>query len=435
MKLKIRNFAKISEADIIIDGITIIAGENNTGKSTIGKILFSLFNSISGIEDKIVKQRVKEIEEICRLLLRNYSMHNHPRNFVMRNTSMLARRITSRLEDVLKENSDIDRYTVFNIITKILNGDITSDDEIDNTEWNEMIADMANKVLSIIGLSEEDITLEVLSRYFNSVFHDQINSLVETSGEAKLQLQIKGKEIDLSFTDNECKKIVTEIAIMHNAIYIDNPFIIDSLSNYSVQNTMDEYLKDLLTNDSKDNIMEGLIESVLVKEKLSEVYQALQHVINGQIVEKQDNEYYLDREGFSQPIYFNNLSTGIKSFVILKMLLEKGSLKEKDVLILDEPEIHLHPHWQVAYAELVVLLQKHFDLSIIVATHSPYFLDAINLFSIKHGIEKKVNYYLSAMDNNMSKMEIVTDNIDLIYKKMASPIQILDSLRYELNND
>ena len=35
----------------------------------------------------------------------------------------------------------------------------------------------------------------------------------------------------------------------------------------------------------------------------------------------------------------------------------------------------------------------------------------------------------------MSKMEIVTDNIDLIYKKMASPIQILDSLRYELNND
>ena len=40
MKLKVNNFAKIKEADIIIDGITVIAGENNTGKSTIGKILF-----------------------------------------------------------------------------------------------------------------------------------------------------------------------------------------------------------------------------------------------------------------------------------------------------------------------------------------------------------------------------------------------------------
>lgn len=40
MKLSISNFAKIDKADITIDGITVIAGENNTGKSTIGKILF-----------------------------------------------------------------------------------------------------------------------------------------------------------------------------------------------------------------------------------------------------------------------------------------------------------------------------------------------------------------------------------------------------------
>lgn len=44
MKLKISNFAKIEEADIKIDGITVICGDNDTGKSTIGKILFSIFN-------------------------------------------------------------------------------------------------------------------------------------------------------------------------------------------------------------------------------------------------------------------------------------------------------------------------------------------------------------------------------------------------------
>ena len=45
MKLSIRNFAKILRADIEIDGITIIAGNNNIGKSTIGKTLDAVFNA------------------------------------------------------------------------------------------------------------------------------------------------------------------------------------------------------------------------------------------------------------------------------------------------------------------------------------------------------------------------------------------------------
>ena len=44
-------------------------------------------------------------------------------------------------------------------------------------------------------------------------------------------------------------------------------------------------------------------------------------------------------------------------------------------MILDEPEIHLHPEWQLAYAELIVLLEKKFDLSIVVTTHSRDFFE------------------------------------------------------------
>ena len=35
MKLILENIGKISKADIQLDGITVICGENNTGKSTI----------------------------------------------------------------------------------------------------------------------------------------------------------------------------------------------------------------------------------------------------------------------------------------------------------------------------------------------------------------------------------------------------------------
>lgn len=59
MKLTIKNFARIKEAEINIDGITIIAGENNTGKTTIGKVLFSCFNSLNNIEEAILLDKKK----------------------------------------------------------------------------------------------------------------------------------------------------------------------------------------------------------------------------------------------------------------------------------------------------------------------------------------------------------------------------------------
>lgn len=59
MQLKISNIAKIKEATINIDGITVIAGENNTGKSTIGKLLFAIFNSMNNMDKKIEQEKKK----------------------------------------------------------------------------------------------------------------------------------------------------------------------------------------------------------------------------------------------------------------------------------------------------------------------------------------------------------------------------------------
>ncbi|WP_276946094.1 AAA family ATPase, partial [Eisenbergiella massiliensis] len=44
MKLSLKNIGKIETASVEINGITVIAGENNTGKSTVGRALFAVFN-------------------------------------------------------------------------------------------------------------------------------------------------------------------------------------------------------------------------------------------------------------------------------------------------------------------------------------------------------------------------------------------------------
>lgn len=430
MKLKIENFAKIKNADIIIDGITVIAGENNTGKSTVGKILFSLFNSISGIEEKVEKQRLGEIQTACFNTLGNGDFNSIT---TIISTFTIVNLILKKLKELSGEEEFIQLKDIGKIIRdslKELGGQAVLDCDADDS-----INDLAVKIKEFLDINDDVIVLEVLSRYFTRVFNGQVNSLTNKDSSAELELNIKEKQMTLSFRENKCIDFTSNIKLIHHAVYIDNPFIIDKLSNGGRLNEMDEYLKNLLTENAAEDIMSGIISSVLAKEKLSEIYQALQSVVDGRIVHKQNDDFFLETEGFKEPVSFNNLSTGLKSFVILKMLLEKGLIKEKDVLVLDEPEIHLHPQWQITYAELIVLLQKHFDLSIIVTTHSPYFLDAINLFSVKHGVNEKTNYYLSSMKDGNVSMALVTDHIDTIFKEMATPIQALDSLRYELNNN
>ncbi len=436
MKLCIDNFAKISHAEVAIDGITVIAGENNTGKSTIGKILFSLFNSFSGIEEKILRQQQHEIERRCRLALMNHMQVKRAENRaslrsgLYRDVSVTVRALSKRFIELLQEHNDIEYTEIVRNIEEILEA---SGIDLKNTDVEEVTERMADFISDVIALPEQTIMLEILSRYFRRVFNGQINSLVSQETDAKLRLAIKDREISLTFSKHECVECASDITLLRKAIYIDNPFVVDKLSDFDDLSEMDELLKSLMTQE-QENIMDGVIEAVLAKGKLAEVYQALQTVVNGKIVMGSNDEFYLEEEGYSEPISLLNLSTGLKSFVILKMLIEKGAIKEKDVLILDEPEIHLHPQWQMTYAELIVLLQKYFDLSVIVTTHSPYFLDAINLFSAKYGTDKEVNYYLSSMEGEQVVMDLVTENIDSIYKKMASPIQMLETLRYELNN-
>ena len=154
----------------------------------------------------------------------------------------------------------------------------------------------------------------------------------------------------------------------------------------------------------------------------------------GEITTK-GGRWTLTSKYFDTPVDFNNLSAGLKSFVLLKMLLEKGILKEKDVLILDEPEIHLHPDWQIKYAELIVLLQKKFDLSIVVTTHSRDFLEAIDLYSRKYKISDNCNYYLAQQTSGISTFNDVTDDLTLIYRQLISPSRLLDKLRFELEDE
>lgn len=64
MELKLKNIGKILEADVKLNGITVVAGENNTGKSTLGKVLFSVFSGLYDTKSRIELERKKEVRSV-----------------------------------------------------------------------------------------------------------------------------------------------------------------------------------------------------------------------------------------------------------------------------------------------------------------------------------------------------------------------------------
>mgnify|MGYP004483244413 CR=1 FL=1 len=61
MKVKVQNIAKIKSSEIEINGITIIAGYNSTGKSTISKSLVYTLSGYSDLRNKIFNNRISSM--------------------------------------------------------------------------------------------------------------------------------------------------------------------------------------------------------------------------------------------------------------------------------------------------------------------------------------------------------------------------------------
>ena len=422
MELNIKNFASIKEASIKIDGITVIAGENNTGKSTIGKILFASFNSLRDIDKKVNSEINYSIRDLLMDFIKRVTFYSPKKNILV---ETITRRfklndIVSNILNDINSNEDNNKENIKNIIIDNIREYTNTNDKF----TKENIEFLANRIIEYNNISRKKIALNLITKYYNDLFYKQINSRIFKNTNAEIKLNDFG--ISFEFKNDKCAKFKKNI--YENSVFlIDNPFVLD-IEDYSYSPSIpDSYLISEIHDKYNEDY---IVDKTLAEEKLEIIYKMLSNAINGKIIKK-ENDFYLAFDNITEPISIHNISAGLKSFTIIKMMLEEGILKEKDILVLDEPEIHLHPKWQLLYAEIIVLIQKVFNLHIVITTHSPYFLESIELFTKKHGIDDKTNYYLSDINikENYSTINLVNDRISDIYYKMATPIEdLIDAL-------
>ena len=428
MRLTLENIAKVRKADVEINGITVIAGENNTGKSTVGKALYSVFNSLYHVENQIREERVRTISNFLDgLYLRAKQDYT--------NISATNRRaIAERLIENYYEQSNQVEY-IKSVIVSFLSKEVEQDTE---ALKSKEVDEIACKIKEVLEVSDDEILKLVLVSKLNSEFNRQINNIYH-DGKGTIYLAIRKEQTEIVISGNFVKEIQKPISLQTEVVYLDDPFVLDESGSF-VEMNLSNFVRRTMRGDHRSDVREKLInrrkesttiDEILINRKLKRIYEKLDAICDGQIIPREAYGFGYKRKDSNKILDVKNISTRLKTFVILKTLLINGTLKENGTIILDEPEIHLHPQWQLLFAELIVLIQKEFNMHILLNTHSPYFLQAIEVYAAKYEIADKCKYYLAQLDGDMAAINDVSDSTETIYKLLAKPFQDLENVRYE----
>ncbi len=425
MRIGLSRVAAVKHADVEIDGITVIAGANDTGKSTVSKGLWCMFDSCYKYEQQFDMFRRDAIRDAARAMI--------PRANSMR---ALGPVIADWVADGLCENLDVLRHddTQFFDIVLSASGRFTRlDDSFGKTLDRQSLEPLYQEVKRIIAYDDARLMSGVVQTNFLSEFSHRFCNVDETDGTTSVTLTIQNQNMVAEAANNTVLSVISPLHLDVRAIYIDDESILDGVARnvsaprYS-RGLLDEdrhqRLRTLLRKTQRDD--GNLLSTLVTTDVLSEVFSRISKVMPGDFM-RDNGELMYTPDGYVGSINASGMSAGMKIFGMLSLLLRNGSIERKSVVILDEPEIHLHPEWQIAFAEAIVLLQKAFDLHIMLTTHSPYFLRAIQVHAAKHSMATRCRYYQSMREGKWCTLRDVTDCTEKIFDSLVRPFERLEA--------
>ena len=389
IQLNLSKFRAINEANIDLNGISVVSGINGSGKSTLSKILYYFFKISNNFEAEVYKNYESDMTIIKDGLY--YITRNFPDkgdNYSIRNIYDLFNVNVMALDEFSEKKNRIINFikSVSKDYDKVSR--LNNDQSLDNILYavNSLIFkkdlksnffdSLIKKVDSVFNQMEKDID-EKPSVYFKKELGRIFNTYLEPS-----LLEVKEMKNRL-FSYDEMS--FSSSLFINNTIYIDNPMAFENNNdNYDYWNDLNILLYKKSSNHS-NNICEIIVNDVLEAD-----------------INKDDmgNRLVYQRKFDSLMLDLQECATGIKSIGVIYTLIKNGSINDKTLLIIDEPEVYLHPQWIVEYARILVLIHKYIGCHIFISSHSPDMIQAIRYISEKQDVLESLDFYLAHDDNN-----------------------------------
>ncbi|WP_035559907.1 AAA family ATPase [Hymenobacter sp. IS2118] len=464
MKLSIENIGPIGSAHLDLTGLTVIGGLNDSGKSTVGKSLFAIVKAIRNREDEFVAGQRNKLTAITSELISELRGAAGPAisPAVFNNTIRRVQDVRrfSGEEGLLAFDAvsdDIKATTLEEILRRIIPfrrnnpGErlpFAEDTDLQRIEYavRGIIEKHFSRIRSII--AEKQNPKETYSASFknimNAIFHQEINNKRQEGKDGTIKLSENEQDIfSIAFSDNILKteevKIQDDVisALFEDATLLESPFVLNFQEHMILtsRSSNGDYSSAYPTYDLVEKLNYASTEVEPHNALELEITEKISKTIGGQVYfETESDGFVFSTTDDNISVNIANTASGVKTLGILQMLARAGFLNTSNLLIIDEPEVHLHPAWQILYAEIVAILVKN-NVYCVVSSHSPYFIQALEAYSTIHKIEKLTKFYISDKDKDKGiYFKDVTEDTEPLYKLLADPMKEIAFLRARAQN-
>ena len=482
MELYLNNVGIIKESNVLLDGLTVITGKNSSGKTTVGKVMYSLLSAGSDLVEAFEESKrvylCSQLDKVEETLKIRRFINAHAREGYGQNTPegllyFVAMRGYRRydvenltllliaMRDLIKELTleSYQEYLLSKNIKNVYRGESFISSLQENFSiWHAKSLEICEMTLELI--EDENALYNFLKDRTNAVlnheFNGQIRPIKYPNYVSKIELRnnseciVKAKvktEKNVSYAQES-----SFIYPFERCIFIDNPFVIDKLDNLDDlyrpafrtvaernSKTMitsksikdhDELLKQLLISGEQKNYFDELE----LQNKYRAVFERINDIVPGEFAKTSDGYFYVQK---GVPLSVRNLATGSKMFFIVKKLLLNGLIDHNTMLILDEPESHLHPEWINKFAEILVLLVKNVKVNVLLTTHSPNLMLALNVYARKMDLNDEAHFYLAEQgeDRYFSNIRCIDESIGEGYSHLSIPLVEMNLELEELNGE
>lgn len=366
LKIKFKNLGPLKKGEVTIRNMTIFCGKNNTGKTYVNYLIYSILETLKDYRtnlnlniDQLFKEGVQEIDVVS-LFDNNFD------------------RIVKEIANEVKENL----YKVFNS-KKDFFEELELEIELDKEQKREKLIKLKfdrnvtigenkvkisnlNKVegsdkITLIYFkekTEKKILEEALRRYIENFL--QLCLIQEENQKYMLPTERNGLNI---FYNELLRKRANIVENMDFSV--EGKEEIENVNNYP--KPVKDYLRILTELDRYDKNEGNGIFVNIAKEMEKEIIRGKYKIDNNRIFYQTENEKELD-------LYI--ASSTVKTIFGIIFYL-RHLIKNRDYLIIDEPELNLHPENQVKIAKLLARLVNS-GIKVIISTHSDYITKEFN---------------------------------------------------------
>ena len=369
MRFTMENVGILPDLTMDLGGITVITGLDGTGKSTILRTVFSILGS-----SDIDCRRDEEVNIALQSILARRGPDAIEASRCMGPDSVQACLDSLRLSGDL---SPTERETV-DLIERLVDGR-----EDDCFHESLLTSDLRSEFIS-------------LSQFVSD----------GSDGHARVTVNHLGEDRRM---DVSCDRLVWSGVYrdLPGAAYYDTPFVLDAPVIHPDGHRASIGRMIVTRRD------QGLIAETMAHCRLEDFDRVVRRVLPGEIVKNKGAGRLDYVQPGKKPISVKNLAAGMKVFAILRKLIENGYITEDFVMLLDEPEAHMHPQWQVVLAEALVTLNMSVGCRILMTTHSPLLLRSLQAYSRMYGCD--IRYYLLDRDS-----ERAGERTDIAFRDLGS---------------